>query len=178
MDDTIRQGEALTWQGHFHVRCTDGPDGPLLWEAEAHNLITTVGKGALLSNGLAGAAYTAANYVGIMNGATAITTSASDTMTSHSGWQESGNAVNPTYTGPRKSGVFPATTTGTITMNPVTLAMTAAGTIGGMFVCGFSGATGTIDNTGGVLFNGATFAAGQPVISGNSVTISYGATLS
>jgi hypothetical protein len=67
----------------YRVECYR--NGALLWVEEIHNLVVTVGLNFILDTVFGGAAYTAANYVGL-KGAGAVV--AGDTMASHAGWAE------------------------------------------------------------------------------------------
>lgn len=55
------------------------------WQDEFDNLVLTLGKNWLLDNGLAGSGYTAATYLGLVDGATTPTFNALDSASSHSG---------------------------------------------------------------------------------------------
>jgi len=73
--------------GAFTVTCTDA-DGNLRWEETFKNLVVNVGKTDLLNKYFAGTAYTAAWYLGLVDGGTSPTYNAADTMASHAGWTE------------------------------------------------------------------------------------------
>src|SRR5487761_2548757 len=59
-------GDAIRATGVFTATCRD-KDGNVLWEEQFHNLLTTVGKNLLLDEGLAGSAYTATEYMGLIS---------------------------------------------------------------------------------------------------------------
>lgn len=65
------------------------PDGSLRWEETFENLVTTGGKNHLLDTEFAGAAYTAAWFLGLIDNAGFTAVAAGDTSASHAGWAES-----------------------------------------------------------------------------------------
>jgi len=71
------------------------PRYPVWRDEVARNLVTTVGKNYLLDNGLAGSSYTAAFYLGLISSTSYSAVAAGDTMSSHAGWLEAGNANTP-----------------------------------------------------------------------------------
>ena len=74
-------GEVLEIHGHYDVECI-GPDGKVKWTDTIENLVVTVGKNDLLDKYLAGSAYTAAWYMGLVDGGSAPTYAAADTLAS------------------------------------------------------------------------------------------------
>jgi hypothetical protein len=79
--------EDMVITGRFTATCYDS-EGNLKWEEHFPNLVVNVGKIDLLNKYFAGSAYTAAWYLGLVNGGTSPTYNAADTMSSHSGWTE------------------------------------------------------------------------------------------
>ena len=59
-------GDELGAQGVYHVVCKDA-DGNVKWEDDIHNVVCNLGKNYLLDNGMAGSAYTAAFYMGLIS---------------------------------------------------------------------------------------------------------------
>ena len=165
--------EKQTLEGHYRFELTDS-EGNTLWIEDVKNLITTVGKGQLWTTGFIGTTV----YMGLISSASFSAVAAADTMTSHAGWLEAGLAHAPTYTAPRPTETFSATTNGTIvSAAALAFVFTGSGTVEGGFLNGGTGATNTIDNTGGVLLSAGTLAVAQPVISGNTLNVSYSGTL-
>ena len=80
--------ETLSIKGHYDVVCY-AADGSIRWEDTIKNLVVTVGKNDLLDKYFAGSAYTAAWYMGLVDGASTPTYAAGDTLASHAGWTES-----------------------------------------------------------------------------------------
>jgi hypothetical protein len=168
-------GEAAEAHGTYVFRCFDREGGSLLWEETLDNVVCTQGKNTLFNAGLAGSSYTVTGpYLGLISSASFSAVSVSDTMTSHAGWLESGNANAPTYTGPRPTAAFAAASGGSIALvTAATFNMTGSGTVQGAFLTFGTGAVGTIDNTGGSLYSAGTFSVAQPVVNGNVLTCSY-----
>ena len=168
--------EGLKAMGHFEMECHDSL-GNTLWEASFDNLVVTVGKNAMENQAFSSSAYTAANFMGLISSTSFSAIAAGDTMSSHAGWLEAGNAHAPTYTGSRATMTFGAASAGVIISTGNAFVFTGSGTVEGAFINFGAGATGTIDNTAGILFSGGTLATPQPVISGNTLTNSYTLTL-
>lgn len=171
--------EVAKAHGRFIVKCF-GPDGKLKWEDTAENVVTTVGKNLALDTYLAGAAYTVVGpFMGLISSTSFTAVAAADTMTSHAGWLEAGNANAPTYTAPRKTAAWSAAAAGSKSLSaPLSFAITGTGTVKGCFLVYGSGAVSTIDNTAGVLYSAGLFSGGDKVVgSGDSLAVSYTASL-
>lgn len=171
-------GDTAGIKGHFYMECHDS-EGNLLWENDFDNLITTLGKNFLLDTTLGGSSYTVVGpFMGLISSASFSAVAAADTMASHSGWLEC-NATNaPNYTGNRQTPAFGAASAGVKAMSAgLAYVMSNSGTIQGAFMVTGSGAVNTNTSTAGTLFNAGTLATAQPVISGNTVTVSWSGTL-
>lgn len=84
----VEQAEAT---GRYVVECFDA-DGNLKWCDEIKNLVTTAGKNDALDKYLAGSAYTAAWYLGLISSTGyGVGPAAADTASSHAGWTEDQN---------------------------------------------------------------------------------------
>jgi hypothetical protein len=145
-----------------------------LWADTIDNLVTTAGKNHLLDNYLAASSFTVTGpYMGLVNGSP--TPAAGDTMSSHSGWTEAGNANAPAYTAPRKTVTFSSASSGSkASTGTYTYAFTSGGTVGGAFMVLGSGAVSTIDNTSGTLFSCGAFTGGNKTVSnGDSLTATW-----
>lgn len=148
----------------------------ITFEDEFPNVVATVGKNVLLDAGLAGSSYTVVGpYMGLISSTSYTGVLAADTMTSHGGWLEAGNANAPTYTSPRKTCVWSAASAGAKALSAaLSYAMTGTGTVKGCFIDYFTGALSTIDNTAGTLLSAGLFTGGdQPTVSGNTLNVSY-----
>lgn len=149
------------------------------WSEEFHNVVTTVGKNLALDTFLAGSAYTVTGpYIGLINGS-ASSAAAGDTMASHAAWLEVGGANAPTYTGTRKTAAWSAAASGSKSLSAaVSFAITGSGTVGGCFLVFGTGATNTVDNTGGTLYSAGAFTGGsKTVANGDTLSVSYTASL-
>lgn len=166
--------ESLPIHGRYHVRCV-GADGQLKWEDFIDNLITTVGKNHTLDTELAGSTYTATVYMGLISSVSWSAVAAGDTMGSHAGWTEAGNTNAPTYTAPRKTAAWNAASGGSKALSSaLSFAITSTGTVKGCFLVLGSGASSTIENTGGTLFSAGTFSGGDKTVgNGDTLQVSY-----
>lgn len=160
----LRIEEKLGIRGWFDCEYI-APDGTVRrWSFP--NLVTTVGKNALLDNHLAGSAYTAAWYM-LLIGITSYTgVAAGDTMASHAGWTEStvySNATRPSVSWNAASGGSKASTTTTFNIN-------ASDTIKGVGLTTVS----TKGGTTGTLYSAGLFSGGdQAVSNGGTLNVTY-----
>lgn len=162
--------------GSFHFECNDA-DGNLLWEETDHNLFTTAGKNALLSGAYNAAITLTGPFMGLLSSASFSAVSAADTMASHAGWLEA-NATNaPNYSGARQTAVYPVASGGSVACAGLVYTFTQAGTVQGAFIVSGSGAVSTNTSAAGTLMNVGTLTTAQPVIIGNTLTITHGGTL-
>lgn len=149
------------------------------WSEECPNVVCTVGKNIALDAYLAGSAYTVTGpYMGLIN-TNASAAVAGDTMASHAGWLEVGNANAPSYTAPRKTVAWSAASGGSkATSAALSFAITSSGTVGGCFLVFGSGAVSTIDNTSGTLYSAGAFTGGSKTVSnGDTLNVTYTASL-
>ena len=175
--------ETVGMEGVYHVECRDAA-GNLKWTEEFPNLVNAIGKELMLDTLLKGTSYSVTGpFLGLISGSGS-TFSASDTMASHGGWTEfanytvGGSAV-------RGTAVFAsATSTGSTPSNVTTSAATAitytitggGGTVGGCFLVLGSGASSTINNTGGTLYSAGNFTTAKITTAGDTVSVSYSTT--
>lgn len=165
--------------GHFVAVCHD-KDGNIKWEDTIENVVCTLGKNLALDTFLAGAAYTVTGpFMGLISSVSYTAVAAADTMSSHAGWTEAGNANAPTYTAPRKTAAWSAASGGSKALSAnLSFAITGSGTIKGAFLCYGSGVVSTIDNTSGTLYSAGLFTGGDKVvINTDTVTVSYTASM-
>jgi hypothetical protein len=170
----IAEVESAGVIGVYDAVCRDA-DGNVLWEDKAYNLVTTQGKNNLLDNGLAASAFTAAWYMGLVSSASFSAYSAADTAASHAGWLEAGAANAPTYSGARKTTAWSAAAAGAKALSAgLVFTFTGSGTVKGCFLQSAS----AVDSTTGVLLSVGNFTGGdQPVVSTNTLTVTYTLTL-
>ena len=175
--------ESMGIEGVYHVECRDA-QGNLKWTEEFPNLVNAIGKELMLDTLLKGSSYSVTGpFLGLISGSGS-TFAASDTMTSHAGWTEfanytvGGSAV-------RGTAVFAsASSTGSTPSNVTTSAATAitytitggGGTVGGCFLVLGSGASSTINNTGGTLYSAGNFTTAKVTTAGDTVSVTYSTT--
>jgi hypothetical protein len=165
--------------GAFTVTCTDA-DGNLRWEETFKNLVVNVGKADLLNKYFAGTSYTAAWYLGLVDGGTSPTYNAADTMASHAGWVENTGYSQAT----RPAAAFGAASasgggagsagTGTIATSATAFSINSvvlpSGTIAGAFLTSNSTKSGTT----GTLYSAGSFTTGnRTVLSGDTLNVTY-----
>lgn len=174
---TSAPGDKLTADGQFHAVFTDNL-GTVLHEETYDNIFTTLGKNALLDNTYATPASLVGPFMGLISSASFSAVAAADTMASHAGWLEA-NATNaPNYTGARQTAAFNAASAGVKAMSAgLAFVFTNSGTVQGSFLVSGSGAVSTNTSTAGSLTNAGTLAAPQPVISGNTLTLTWTGTI-
>lgn len=144
-------------------------------ESDCPNTVVTVGKNFLLDNGLAGSAYTAAFFLGLISSVSFSAIVAGDTQASHAGWLEAGATNAPTYSGSRKTAAWSAASAGAKALSAgLVFTFTGAGTVKGCFLT----TVATVDGTTGTLYSAGLFTGGdQPVVSTNTLTVTYTASL-
>ena len=158
--------------GVFTVTCV-GADGVEKWSDTFHNLVVNQGLQDMNSKYFQGSGYTAAWYLGLVQGPGSGTTyAAGNTLASHSGWTEL--TPGTAYTGNRKAVTFGTATTADPSVidnsgSPSSFAMLVNSTVvAGAFLC--SVATGT----SGVLFSAGDFTGGDKTVdSGDTLNVTY-----
>lgn len=161
--------ESMSAGGIFTVTCYDS-EGKEKWVDICPNLVVNVGLQDMNSKYFTGSSYTAAWYIGLVNGTSASTTfSGGDTLASHVGWDE-----NTSYSGNRKALSFGAATLADPSninnaSSAASFTMNANATIAGAFVANV--ATGT----SGTLFSVSDFQSpgDRTVVSGDVLNITY-----
>lgn len=162
--------EGAQAEGRYMARCYDA-DGNLKWEDEIENLVVTAGKNDALDKYFAGSAYTAAWYMGLVDGASSPTYNAADVMSSHAGWTEStaySNSARPTA-------AFSAASGGSKSLSAaLSFNINGNATIAGCFMVTNS----TKGGTTGVLYSAGSFTGGnKSVANGDTLNVSYTASL-
>jgi len=166
--------ERVGLRGRYVVECRDA-SGRLRWRETVHNVVTTVGINLMLDTSFLGSGYTATGpFAGLISGASFSGVSASDTMASHPGWIESGLANPPTYLTGRRTVTFSSAAAGQIaTSAPFSFSITGTGVVGGVFIVYGSGASATIDDTGGTLYSASVFDTTHTVSPFDTININY-----
>ena len=163
--------EQMAIEGYYHAVCYSA-DGFIKWEDEIINLVTTVGKNSTLDTILGNTA-AGAVVMGLKGTGTAVV---ADTQASHASWLEVGLANAPTYSGNRPTPSFSAASAGSkTTSSAVSFSMTSTGTVAGCFIN--IGGSATKDSTTGVLFSAGDFSSSKSVVNGDTIAVSYTATL-
>lgn len=163
--------DTMSIQGEYHAICY-GSDGFIKWEDEIINLVTTVGKNATLDTILGNTA-AGAVVMGLKGTGTAVV---ADTQASHASWLEVGLANAPTYSGNRPTPSFSAASAGSkTTSSAVSFSMTGTGTVAGCFIN--IGGSATKDSTTGTLFSAGDFSSSKAVVNGDTIAVTYTATL-
>ena len=147
----------------YEVQCFR--DGSLLWEESVYNLITTVGKNALLDRTFFSGLVTPTWYVGLVDTTSFSQFAATDTMSSHSGWIENDDydeAARPAYT-------VVAASSGSMSNDAsrALFSMNAIADIKGAFLTTVS----TKNGTTGILYGEAAFGTSRNVVSGDVLSI-------
>lgn len=158
-----------TASGVFRMECFD-QQGNLKWAEEFPNLVVNQGLKDMNDKYFSGSGYTAAWYLGLVQGpASGTSFAAGDTLASHIGWTE-----NTAYTGNRKAVTFGAATTAdpsviTNSASPSQFTMNGTTTIAGAFL------TNVATGTSGVLFSASDFQSpgDRAVVSGDVLNVTY-----
>ena len=163
--------DTMSIQGHYTAVCYS-VDGFVKWSDDIDNLVTTVGKNltldTILGNSAAGAVVMGLKGVG--------TAAVTDTQASHPTWLEVGLANAPTYAGNRPTPSVSAASAGSkTTSSAVSFSITGTGTVAGCFIN--IGGSATKDSTTGTLFSAGDFSSSKAVVSGDTIAVTYTATL-
>ena len=160
--------------GIFTVTCI-GADGQQKWSDTFHNLVVNEGLQDMNAKYFEGSSYTAAWYLGLVEGPGSGTTyAAGNTLASHSGWTEL--VAGTAYSGNRKAVVWNATSptsaNPSVASNsdaPSSFGMLVNGTVvAGAFLCNVN------SGTSGVLFSAGDFTGGdKSVDAGDTLNVTY-----
>ena len=177
------RGDHAVVMGAYTFVCRDR-DGHILWvEEHVPNTVTRVGVAWMLDQTLRTPAAHVAPLLGLISGSGFTAVADTDTMGTHAGWVEAGDASpGPSFSGTRQTAVFSAAVPGaltTITMTPtLTFNMTTTtGTVQGAFIVYGTGAVATLESGAGVLLSAGAFGTPQPTVNGNVLTVSYSLSL-
>lgn len=163
--------DQMSIHGTYHAICY-GADGQVKWEAPIENLVTTVGKNLTLDTVLGNSA-AGAVVMGLKGTGTAV---AADTQASHASWDEVGGTNAPAYSGNRPTPSFSAASAGSkTTSSAVSFSITSTGTVAGCFIN--IGGSATKDSTTGTLFSAGDFSSSKSVVNGDTIAVTYTATL-
>jgi hypothetical protein len=165
---TGRGTESIGAGGVYTVECV-GADGQVKWTDTFHNLVVNEGLQDMNTKYFKGSTYTAAWYVGLVQGpGSGNTYAAGDTLATHAGWTETA-----AYSGTRKTATFGTATTAdpSVISNSASVAsfaMNATVTVAGAFLS-------SVDSgTSGVLFSVGSFTGGDKFVdSGDTLNVTY-----
>ena len=170
-------GEQVSVTGRYDVKCLDA-DGNLKWEDSIENLVVTVGKNDLLDKYFAGSTYTAAWYMGLVDSASFSAYAAGDTLASHTGWLEylnytiSGSSTN------RATAAWNAASAGSKASTATTFTISGAGgTVLGAILCTTQARNTSSNGGAGILYSAGSFATSRAVIAGDSLLVTYTASV-
>jgi hypothetical protein len=158
--------------GVFTVTCV-GADGKEKWSDTFHNLVVNQGLQDMNSKYFAASGYTAAWYLGLVEGPGSGTSfAAGDTLASHAGWTEL--VPGTAYTGNRKAVTFGTATTA----DPSVISNSASASSFAMLVNStvVAGAflTSVSSGTSGILFSAGDFTGGDKTVdSGDTLNVTY-----
>ena len=161
--------ETIGVTGYYNVQCLDS-NGQVKWTDTIENLVVTVGKNDLLDKYFAGSAYTAAWYMGLVDGASTPTYDAGDTLASHAGWTES-----TAYSGSNRATVaWNAASAGSKASTATSFSINATATIAGALLT----VTQVRATTTGVLYSAGSFSGGnRSVVNGDTLNVTYTASV-
>jgi len=166
---SVASSEVANASGIYTATCYDA-DGNLKWTDTYTNLVTTAGKNDLLDKYIAGSGYTAAWYLGLVDGGSSPTYAVADTMSSHAGWTENtgyteANRVTPSWN---------AAAAGSKASNATSFSINATSTISGTFLV----SDNTKSGTAGILYSAGNFTGGdKSVASGDTLNVTYTASV-
>ena len=165
---TGRGTESVGAGGVYTVECV-GADGQIKWTETFHNIVVNQGLQDMNTKYFVGSAYTAAWYLGLVQGPGASNTyAAGDTLASHAGWTETA-----AYSGSRKAVTFGTATTAdpSVISNSASVAsfaMNATVTVAGAFL------SSVASGTSGILFSVGNFTGGDKFVdSGDTLNVTY-----
>lgn len=175
------------WQDLARLQMQMRDFATVKWDESVPNTVVRAGRQHILDNYLEGSSFTMVGpFLGLISSVGyAAGVVASDTMASHSGWNEAGNGVNyPTWGTPSSNGRAPmnngfdAATAAEPSVKALTTAATFicatnGGTVKGAFIVLGTNAVATNNSTAGTLFSGATFGSDKTLADTETLNVSW-----
>jgi len=161
--------EGLSAKGRYELVCTDA-DGNVKWVHTEDNLVVNVGLQDMNAKYFTGSSYSATWYLGLITGP-GVTTSATDTMSSH-GWTEfTGYSQSTRVTCSFGSATSANPSVISNSSSPAAFSITSTGTVGGAFLASNSTKSGTT----GILFSEKAFSSpgDRSVVNGDTLTVTW-----
>jgi hypothetical protein len=166
--------EIIQVNGRYDVVCV-GADGKIKWQDDIKNLVVTVGKNDLLDKYLAGSAYTAAWYMGLVDNTSFSAYAAGDTLASHAGWLEivtgynfSGSSTN------RATVAWNAASAGSKASTATAFTITGSNTVLGCLLTTTQARNTTSNGGAGILLSAGSFSGGsRAVVNGDTLNVTY-----
>lgn len=173
----MSMNDKVNVHGRYDVICI-GADGTEKWRDHIDNVVTTVGKNFALDTYLAGSAYSVTGpFMGLISSASFSAVAAGDTMASHAGWLEAGSTNAPGFA-VRGTCAWSAAAGGSKALSAnISFSITAPGTVQGGFIVFGPGAVSALMSTAGVLYSAGTFATSRAVVNGDTLQVSYTASM-
>jgi len=167
-----KSGDGVSAGGVFTVTCV-GADGVEKWSDTFHNLVVNEGLQSMNQTYFKGSGYTAAWYLGLVQGPGSGTTyAAGNTLAVHAGWTEL--VPGTAYTGNRPAVTFGTATTADPSVisnsaSPSSFAMLVNSTVvAGALLCSVA------SGTSGVLFSAGDFTGGDKTVdNGDTLNVTY-----
>lgn len=183
-DAVVKPANSFNLDGKYYFKCLDS-DGNIKWEDTIDNVVTTVGKNAILDAAISGSSYSVTGpFLGLISSVSYTGAPvAADTMASHSTWYEvSATTYYPTVAARiTTNGGWSASSAGVKSLSSTInfTIITNGGTLKGAFLVFGTGAVATLGSTAGTLLSAGVFSGGDKVVGvGDTVQVSYSLTAS
>ncbi len=166
--------EGCEARGRFDISCI-APDGSVKWTDQIENVVANVGKNYMFTQSFVTNNAIVGPFMGLISNQSYSATANGDTMSSHAGWVEAGNANTPTYTGNRASTTWAAASGGAIALSANSnFAISGTGIVVGCFIVYGTSASNAVGNNSGTLWSAGAFTGGNKAANGgDTISVSY-----